>query len=127
MSEFDYGRLARSAKRLIERFGGPIDIVTTNATVNPTQSWKAGVAEPATEPGTGVFTSYEQKFIDGTLIRQGDQKVLVSALGLVFKPDFIGYLIRKLPGGINEKWTIVKIKPLNPGDTVVIYIIQVRQ
>ncbi len=122
MATYNYGKLVQTAKRLIARFGGPISIVATNTAANPTQGWKAGTAAPATQDAKGVFVNYEQKFVDGTVIRQGDQKVLISAADLTFAPNFVGYIQRG-----TEKWNVVKIEPLNPGDTMIIYKVQVRR
>lgn len=122
MSTFDYGRAAATASRLIKKFGVPVTIVATNISPNPGESWKPGVANPLTQGGLAVFLNYDQTLVDGTLIRSGDQKVLLSAGELTFAPSFIGYLQRG-----SEKWNIVKIEPLNPGDTLVMYTLQVRR
>lgn len=122
MATFNYGKIAATAKRLIERFGGPISIVATNPGTDPVQTWKPTFNSPVTDNAKGVFTSYEQKFIDGTIIRQGDQKVLFSPIGLTVAPDLVGYIQRGA-----EKWNVVVIEIINPGDTVLIYKAQVRR
>lgn len=120
--KFNYGMVVKTAQRLIKRFGGSINIVVTNITP-AAQGWKPGTtAAPTIIETDGVFLNYEQKFVDGTVIKQGDQKVLFSAVGVEFPPEVSGYIIRK-----TEKWNIKSIRPLNPGGTVIIYSAQVRQ
>lgn len=118
---FNYARIAKSAKRLIDRFGGDLDIVATSIVPNP-EGWKPGTSTPYETALKGVFTKYEEKYIDGTVIQRGDQKVLIAAQGVTMPPNLTGFLKRG-----TEKWTIVKIEPLCPGDTNIIYKIQVRQ
>lgn len=119
--KFNYGQVVKTAQRLIKRFGSEINIVVTN-TIPAAQGWKAGTPAPITVTVDGVFVNYEQKFIDGTVIQQGDQKVIISAPDSTFKPNVAGHIMRG-----DEKWNIRNIRPVNPGGTIVIYIAQVRQ
>lgn len=119
--KFNYGQVVKTAQRLIKRFGSRINIVVINATP-AAQGWKAGMPDPVTIEADGVFVNYEQKFIDGTVIQQGDQKVIISAPSGLFKPNIAGHIMRG-----QEKWNIKNMRPVNPGGTVVIYIAQVRQ
>lgn len=122
VAKFNYGMVVRTAQRLIKRFGGLINIVVTNITP-ATEGWKPGTAgEPTIIETDGVFLNYEEKFIDGTVIKRGDQKVLFSAQDIAFPPEVSGTITRG-----TEKWNIKSIKPLNPGGTVIIYSAQVRQ
>lgn len=117
---FKYGPVVTTARRLIKKFGSKISIVVTNSTAS-TQGWKPGTPAPVTIQVDGVFVNYEQKFIDGTVIQQGDQKVIIS-VAEPLAPNLAGHIVRGL-----EKWNIKSIKPLNPGGTIIIYVAQVRQ
>lgn len=120
-AKFNYGPVVRTAQRIIRRFGSKITIVVTN-TLPDTKGWKAPTPQPVSTPVDGVFAKYEQKFIDGTLIQQNDQKVIISAPDGLFTPNLVGHIIRN-----GEKWNILNMNPINPGGTVVIYVAQVRQ
>ncbi len=120
-AKYEYGQVVKSAQRLIKRFGSVISIVTTSI-APATQGWKPGNPTPTTVITDGVFVQYEQKFIDGTVVQQGDQKVLFSAVGLTLPPQVSGHIMRGA-----EKWSIRSLKPLNPGGTIIIYVAQVRQ
>lgn len=118
---YDYRKIQATAKRLIDRFGGPVSIMTTLKTEN-VQGWKPATDLTSQTDVKGVFTHYEEKYIDGTVIQRGDQKVLISAIGVTFPPNLTGYVKRGA-----DKWNIVKIEPLTPGDLNIIFKIQVRQ
>lgn len=121
MATFNYGPAVNTARRLIRKFGSKISIVVTNS-APAAQGWKPGTPAPVTIEVDGVFVNYEQKFIDGTVIQQGDQKVIISASAEKIAPNVAGHIMRG-----SEKWNIKNIKPLNPGGTVIIYVAQVRQ
>lgn len=85
-----------------------------------------GEYEGGTEPSTDVYTApgvkigYEQSDVDGTLIQRGDQQLYVPALNFV-RPV------------TNEQITVgttvcaaIGVEVLAPGDTDILYIIQVR-
>ncbi len=72
MTTLNYPATAATATRLLKRFGapavlgrdGPAVYDPTTGTVAPT---------PLTFPTTAAVFAYAQKYIDGTLILQGDQ------------------------------------------------------
>lgn len=120
-AKFNYGPVIKTAQRIIKRFGGKITIVVTNSKP-AAQGWKPAIPAPISVEVDGVFAQYEQQFVDGTTIQQGDQKVIISAPDGLFTPNLVGHIVRK-----GEKWNILNMKPLNPGGTVVLYVAQVRQ
>lgn len=120
---FNYVRSAMTAKRLIEKYGRLAKITVVTKPSNPDKPWQGSVPVEAEVTRKMCFLKYEQKDIDETLIRSGDQKVLLAANGLTLVPNLSGYLT----DSDGSLWNIVKIKPLNPGDTMVLYTLQVRQ
>jgi hypothetical protein len=119
MTAFDYSRPQATASRLIARFG------QTGAIVRPTLG-----NGPAYDPGEPTDTSHACQMVvldyddgerDGTLIKYGDKKVLVSVSGLTIEPKLSD---KVSVGGSSHE--IMAIKPLNPGGTVVMYEIQIR-
>lgn len=83
-----------------------------------------GKYEPGTDPTTftafGVKIGYEQSDIDGTLVQRGDQKLYVPALGFI-RPA----TNEQLEVG-SETVTVVSVEVLAPGDTDILYTIQIR-
>jgi len=133
MSDF-YQRMAATTLRLIERFGqtvilrdetpGEFDPVTGGSTPSviidqPVQAilQDYGLQQPGTS------------YAAGTEIRQGDKKIMVSALAASedgpkqLTPPQLTTLV--IAGGVT--WTIVNIKEINPAGTPLLYEIQGRR
>lgn len=87
---------------------------------------ETGEIEGGTEPTTttyaapGVKIGYEQRDVDGTLIQRGDQQLYVPALGFV-RPA----TNEQIAVG-NATCTVAGVEVLAPGDTDILYIIQIR-
>lgn len=117
---FAYGTTAATAGKLITRFGAS---VTMSRTV-------PGAYDPALGgPGAGTTTEqavkavvldFPQSYIDGTLIRAGDRKALVSVVGIT-APE---------PGDMftwdGRALVVVSVKTLGPSGIAVLYTLQVR-
>lgn len=117
MSKFDYDRSAATADRLIDKFGQQGTITRME---NIGQPWKP-VQSKVNYPCRLVVLSYTAKDIDGTLIKAGDKKVYVSAIGLKIEPKTTDKLV------INGKEnTIISVDQLNPAGTPVYYVCQCR-
>lgn len=69
-----------------------------------------------------VRQNYKNNQIDGENIQNGDILLLVDAYGLEITPDTTDIFINS-----SETWQIVNIELIKPGDTIVMYKIQVRQ
>lgn len=83
-----------------------------------------GTVTPGTEPATytsiGVKVGYEQGDIDNTLIKQGDQQLYVPAKGFIRPMSG-----ERLTVG-TEAYTVQSIEVVAPGDTDVLYVVQIR-
>lgn len=84
-----------------------------------TNKWTPGTG-PQTFSTVGLKIGYQQRDIDGTRIMQGDQQVYVPALGFV----------RPVTGEVlnvgDQPYTIINVDVLAPGDTDILYTLQVR-
>lgn len=123
-TQFQYARLARTAQRLIDRFGVTEKIVGFVDVPNPTQPNRPGTRTEYNQNVSAVFLKIDEKLIDGTLIMAGDMKVLISPNMATLDPKLTGTITR---GSENEVWSIVNIKPLNPGGVKLLYTVQVRK
>lgn len=122
MATFKYARLARTAQRLIERFGVKETLTGYTDVPNPTAPNKPPIRTPVVLQANAVFLDIDEKLIDGTLIKQGDMKVLLSCLEVTLPPQFKGTITQGA-----DIWSIEQIKPLNPGGIRLIYTLQVRK
>ena len=117
MLKFDYDRSAATAARLLDKFGQQGTITRMENTGQP---WKP-VQNKVNYPCRLVVLSYTAKDIDGTLIKAGDKKVYVSAIGLKIEPKTTDKLL--IQGKEN---TIISVDELNPAGTPVYYVCQCR-
>lgn len=104
------------------------DVVTlrsfaTATPVDSTKPWRVG--DPSKSDQTGVpavFLNYQQKYIDGEVIKRGDKQVLIPAENLTAIPNIGDQLIQG-----SQVWTIKNIEPLSPSGQDILYTLQVRQ
>lgn len=125
MSQF-YDRMASTALRLIERFG---QTVTLRDIVPGEYDPVTGSQTPDVEvdqPAQAILQDYAlqqsgMSYADGTVIKQGDKKILVAAQGLT-PPQLTTAVIAD-----GATWTIVNIKEINPAGTPLVYELQGRR
>jgi len=113
MPKFDYTNLRNTAIRLIAKFGRTVTkkAVTSSGTAwNPTQS-------KIDTPLIGAFVNFSKNEIDGTLIKATDKKLLTY--------DALILTDRILDDSI--EYSIISVAVINPGDTKLIYIVQLRR
>ena len=79
----------------------------------------------STQYGTGAVTEWDSRQVDGTIIRQGDRRLLLSALntaGAALTAPAIEDTATV--GGVT--YTITQVKQTNPAGTVVLYDLNLR-
>lgn len=116
---FNYSASAATANRLIKKFGtsvgmdrvvlGEYDPDTgTTPTTTTTQTVKA------------VVIDFPQRYIDGTLVRAGDRRAIVSAVGATAPLQGDTFTWKSIPQ------VVVSVKELGPAGVAVLYTLQVR-
>jgi hypothetical protein len=115
-----YDEMSAVADEILEEFGAPAtltrvtpggyDPATGGTTPDVTTTWT----------GTGAKFDYEQKDVDGTNIRTGDQRVYLSTVGIVNPQTGDTLTI----GGV--VLNVVASRPLKPASTDVLFDVQVR-
>lgn len=125
MSAF-YDRMSATALNLIARFG---QTITLRDTVPGEYDPVTGGSTPDVEvdqPAQAILQDYAlqqagMSYAEGTVIQQGDKKIMVAAQGLT--PPALTTTV--LAGGAT--WTIVNIKEINPAGTPLVYELQGRR
>lgn len=117
MTSFQYAATAATATRLLQRFGASATIKRqTTGTYDPsTGTTPVTVTELAT---TAAVFAYDQKYIDGTLILQGDQRAYMTPAVMPKQGDLLAWHGRD--------WSIVAVKPISPAGVPVVYEAQLR-
>jgi hypothetical protein len=69
-----------------------------------------------------AIIDYPRKEIDGSLIRQGDKRAIVSAYGISVTP----LPSHKFTDAAGVTYTIMDVRSVAPGGTVVLWVMQIR-
>lgn len=117
MTAFDYPATAATATRLLQRFGAAATIKrhagstydTTTATSTPTYT---------SLPTTAAVFDYAQKYIDGTLIKQGDKQAYCAPAVAPAQGDRFTWN--------GSDFTVVAVKAVSPAGVPVLYEAQLR-
>ena len=120
---FNYANTAATADRLIKRFGASAilrRVLNDVAAYDPA----TGTVTAPTVVDTAcsaVVIDYDQKMIDGTLIRNGDKRVYMSVVGVGLP------LVADLFVWQSVTYACIAVKPLAPsGSIFVLYELQIR-
>ena len=114
---FNYAATAATATRLLQRFGAAATLKRTTAgAYNPA----TGTSTP-TETGlstTAAVFDYPQRYVDGTLIRQGDKQAFCSPGVVPKQGDVMAWQ------GVD--YQVVMVKPVSPAGVPVLFEAQLR-
>jgi len=121
-----YSNMQGVALRLIDKFGQTITLRdTVPGEYDPVTG--GSMAETIVDqPAQAILQDYALQqsgmtYAEGTVIKQGDKKILVAAQGLT-PPTLTTTVIAD-----GATWTIVNIKEINPAGTPLVYEIQGRR
>jgi hypothetical protein len=122
MSAF-YDRTAATALRLITQFGQPVIIRATTVGEYDPETGSAPPDSTKEQTAQGILLDFTgQEFQNNSLIKQGDKKLKIAALGLEWVPDLLNKVIIQ-----GRTWSIVPpLKEVNPAGTPILYELQVR-
>lgn len=117
MSQFDYSRTAATATSLLQRFGAACTLKrqTTGEYDPATGETPVTVTQLTT---TAAVFAYDQKYIDGTVILQGDQRAYMVPAVEPKQGDVLAWQGRD--------WQVVAVKPLAPAGAACLYEAQLR-
>lgn len=122
---YDYAPLARTAKTLIERFGRPVTLQRKSETPSdPAMPWRGTGAATQDTPVTAVLVDYTLQEQVSDHVKRGDKRAYVAQLS-VAGMDLTVY--DTLVDADGQIWQIVRIETINPGDTRLLYDMQLRQ
>lgn len=117
MTTFNYANTAATATRLIARFGAACVLTRTG---EPVYDPSTGITTPATTDmsTTAVVIDMPQKYVDGTLIKQGDKTAYCVPSVVPVQGDVLTW-----QGAV---FTIINVKPVSPAGVPVVFEAQIR-
>ncbi len=121
-----YTRLQKTADKLFKSKGQTVTITRQSAgSYNPATG--AATVTTTTQTGVGVIFDYGLKQIDGTLIKVGDRRLLLSPLntsGAALTAPALGDTVTDAAGVV---YTLVEpLKTVSPAGTAVLYDCNLR-
>ncbi len=129
----NYASFRLLAERLIEANGRDLSLVRRDQgnPVDAAKPWRA-----STEAGLitvivkGVFIEFEQEDFDGSLVRRGDKRILIADKSVIdeggnalnLKVEDFDHIL-----DATVRWKIVTAVLIEPGDTRIMFDLQVRK
>lgn len=114
---FNYPNTATTATRLLQRFGAACTLKRESGTAYD-PSTGTMVPTYTSVPSTAAVFAMPQKYIDGTLILQGDQQAFMAPAVEVKQGDIVTWAGRDL--------TVISVKPVAPAGVPVLLEAQLR-
>lgn len=102
---------------ILEKYGRTVTVVIKART----KDWSTGIVSTTTATHTVKCSPpepFNQRYVDGDLIRVGDMETLFAAQDLPFTPA--------LNMRIDDKWTAIRVDPIYSGDLVAAWKVQLR-
>ncbi len=121
----DYAKAAARADASLRRKGGLVTLCREVPGEYDPATGGPGAGTVAEYDGTGVKLNYNQDDVDGTLIKQGDQQLLLSPLQRGGSPMPTPTTSDTVLIGA-KVYTIANVIDLQPTDTSVLYTLQLR-
>ncbi|EJA5988805.1 hypothetical protein OD507_005288 [Salmonella enterica] len=116
---YDYSRLKNRGTALIKKYGYSLSLVRpAKSGIDPATGDRLAGEDSLLYSVTGIDQQYRQSEIDGTLIKTGDKKILLTAETVPEQGDY-------LTDGLS-RWNIITITPVKPANDVLLYSLQVR-
>lgn len=121
-----YEEVIADAEETIRLYGRGIKIFhpTDAPPADPDKPWERGTPDvPPFVATNGVFTAFDRKLIDNTVIKSTDKKLIFVATGIDWELSTKDY-ITELTG---ERYIIRDANLIAPGPVKVLYEVQVRK
>ena len=117
VTAFNYAATAATATRLLQRFGKACTLKRVSGTAYDPATG-TNVPTYTDVPTTTAVFAYDQKYIDGTIIKQGDQRAYCAPAVAPAQGDRFTW-----NGATLE---VVAVKPVSPAGVPVLYEAQLR-
>ncbi len=115
-----YSGLTTTAARLLLKYGQTVVLkFETGGTVDPATGIVTDAATVTTVTGSGAASRYKNAEVDGTVIRSGDQRLILEKVSTMPQTGWRAQVSGK-------EYKVMDVTPISPGNEDVIYICQLR-
>jgi hypothetical protein len=117
-----YSDMAEMAREQIEEYGRTVILRRNNegAYNADTDTMDGGTVSDVSVKV--LFTEYRQNEIDNTIILRGDKKILIADAALGFAPQHNDIIVDG-----TDHYKVINLSTVQPGDTPLLYKLQVRK
>ena len=122
-------KLRTSANALITKFGDGMTVTFSRAsgfysgaTEDADTSYTVSTMAPIEWTAPAVVVQYEEREIDGSTVKRGDRRLLISAEALEYTPTTDDRVTIS-----GQEHAIVSVLPVQPGETAIYIELQVRR
>lgn len=118
-----YATMAATALSQINDKGRNVTVRSKGVTEGydvATDTYTAGTDSDVT--AKALFTEYKTKDIDGEVIQRGDKKLLIAASSLSSAPTTETQIVDG-----SDVYSVIGVETVEPGDTAILYKVQVRR
>lgn len=124
MTAFNYPATAATATRLLKRFGADATVKRVSGSAYDPDT---GTMTPTytSLPTTAAVFDFDQKYIDGTLILQGDKQAYCAPGVAVVQGDQFDWPVN-VPDVPTVTYTVIAVKPVSPAGVPVLFEAQLR-
>ena len=119
-----YAKMQATANRLLKGKGQSITLSRQTAGAYNVATGTAAVTT-TTQTAYGAMFEYGDKNIDGTLIKEGDKQLLLSAINSA-GTALVAPALNDTVTINTVVYTVVRIKPLSPAGTTVLFDCNIR-
>lgn len=122
-------RLIPKINTMVNKYGidATLEVITSYPSYDTTTMSMTGGATSNESVKLIMAGEYESKYVDGDLIKVGDERAILAAHGLTYLGEDISN-VTTLPGTTKaQEWEVVTVEPVYTGEKVGLYILQVRR
>lgn len=117
-----YSELAATAQELIDEYGQSVVLKKLDSSAaDASKPWLDVNTSDVTATVKGVLLDYNERDVDGDLVRRGDMRAYVAHL----TTDYRDY--DQLTDAEGRVFKIINVSLLNPGGTKLLYDMQLRK
>lgn len=110
---------AALAEASIATGDGTYTVLLLEPAAQPTNPWDSPAGAPTQHEVNAIISDYPLTMIDGTLIRQGDKRLMISATGPAPKVNW-----SVTSSGVT--YAILSVREIGPGGVALYYELQAR-
>ncbi len=126
MSAF-YDDMAQVAANLIAEYGQSVVLTYSQPGAYDTATGKTTAGSVSIISAIGIQRAYRAREIDGSMIQQGDNRLVLSPFDGDGQPLSGVKVNGRVEMADGSTWTVVSVEPISPAGKALVFVIQLRR